>query len=349
MGRILTECPGCAGTGIDPESHSGYCNECVKGNLDVTEDAIDRLESGDDFRVLRKLVVPQSTERIDYNPFYTGEHARFGLIVDCETTGLSASDRLIQFGAIKFGYDGVTQEIVSIEDMFLSLDDPHVPISPEAFAVHRIKQEDLQGAYISQDDIDALTDDVDIVIAHQASFDRRMIEHRFPKFKMLNWACSIDDVRWQEAGYAHKSLEYILLKQGFFFDQHNALGDCFATLTALRAEDNDGKPFFMGCEQASRRTDYRLWANKAPYAAKDAMKEHGYSWDSDRKTWYIRLPDHALESELCWLHDAVYSFCDALVFIDTVTAKDRYTERVTDSKTLLLQMSQGLRRYTDGL
>jgi DNA polymerase-3 subunit epsilon len=40
----------------------------------------------------------------------------------------------------------------------------------------------------------ALMKDVQVVIAHNAKFDRPFVEGRWPLFQHLNWACSINDI-----------------------------------------------------------------------------------------------------------------------------------------------------------
>ena len=72
-----------------------------------------------------------------------------------------------------------------------------------------------------------------LIIAHNASFDRRFLERRFPGFIDKPWACSAGQVPWAEEGLGSRKLDYLLSRFGFFYDGHRAMADCHAVLHLL--------------------------------------------------------------------------------------------------------------------
>ena len=72
-----------------------------------------------------------------------------------------------------------------------------------------------------------------LVIAHNASFDRRFLDSRLPAFATKHWACSRSEIDWKAEGVRSSALEFVAYALGFFHDGHRATSDCRATLHAL--------------------------------------------------------------------------------------------------------------------
>ena len=55
----------------------------------------------------------------------------------------------------------------------------------------------------------------------------------------------------------------------------------------------------------------RLWAVRAPFASKEALRARGYWWmpemrDGIERSWWTDVEPDGVESELAWLRDTVY-------------------------------------------
>jgi DNA polymerase-3 subunit epsilon len=53
-----------------------------------------------------------------------------------------------------------------------------------------------------------------IVIAHNAAFDRKFAERFWPLFEHRNWACSATGIDWQKHGFGGVKLPYLLTQSG---------------------------------------------------------------------------------------------------------------------------------------
>ena len=52
---------------------------------------------------------------------------------------------------------------------------------------------------------------------------------------------------------------------------------------------------------AARRITHRLYAMRAPFEFKDALKAAGYRWSSEQKAWWIEGDPEGIDNEAAWL------------------------------------------------
>ena len=144
------------------------------------QDALIKLDAHDDYRVLRRI--PPSTE---WQLVRAQGQSRRGLFVDVETTGLDTeTDEIIEVALLPFDYDPSTGDVLAVhEDQALDeLRDPGIPIPPESSQVHGISDVDVKGKVVDEARLNALVADADLIIAHNAAFDRPMLERVWPCF-----------------------------------------------------------------------------------------------------------------------------------------------------------------------
>ncbi len=267
------------------------------------------------------------------NQFHPGDEApkRKGLLVDVETTGLDTQqDSIIELGCILFEY-GLDGTIYQIFEEYNGLEDPKQMLDPKITKLTGITDEDVKNQKLNDDEIDKLVETADFVIAHNAGFDRPMLERRFPKFIGKPWGCSLNSVDWQEEGISSGKLDYILFKLGKFHEGHRAVEDCHATLFALTAELPESHTTAMAqILQKAREPDNRIFAYNAAYETKDILKTRGYRWsdgnDGRAKSWYIDVATEDLQEELTFLTDGKIS--GKTVPILKLNPLDLFTDRV---------------------
>lgn len=99
---------------------------------------------------------------------------------DTETTGLRASDHLVELGAVRFRGDVVEGE-------WSVLVDPGVPMPPEATSVHGIRDEDVAGFPRAADVLPAFLHFIEgsALVAHNAPFDVRVLSLELLRAGML--------------------------------------------------------------------------------------------------------------------------------------------------------------------
>ncbi len=281
------------------------------------------LEADPDFRVLRRLPVHK---QFAYQP--TGPVKRV-LILDTETTGLDHSrDRIIELAILAVNVDTATGLPTGEVEVYDGLEDPGMPISKEIQGITGINDEMVRGHKLDEQRVTAMLLNADLVLAHNAGFDRPFAEARLAQFAQLPWACSFADLDWKKEGRSSAKLTQLAMELGWFYDAHRAEMDCHALLAVLTSPLSSGQTGLAQLLVACRQSSYHLQATAAPFDAKDLLKARGYRWDALSKVWQIRLQDEAaLQAECAWLKMAVYANRPARVQVEQFDSGNRYSSR----------------------
>lgn len=282
------------------------------------------LERHPDYRVLRRLVPIRHFEGCAQGPLIRV------VVLDTETTGLDQSrDKIIELAMLCVDVDGTSGLPVGEVRVYDALEDPGQPISKEIEAITGISTEMVRGQRLDEAKIADLLTGVDLVIAHNAGFDRPFCEARIPAFAQLPWGCSLADIDWKKEGYGSAKLEYLALQKGWFYDAHRAEIDCHALLAVLaQSLPVSAQSGLAKIIAASRKPSYRLQANHAPFEAKDLLKARAYRWNAEQKVWHTVLDGEAsLRAELEWLKTAVYGGRAARVQVEELDACVKYSSR----------------------
>jgi DNA polymerase-3 subunit epsilon len=293
-------------------------------------DAVALLEASKDYRVLKRLHAP--------NVYAQGEPQtpRIGLVIDTETTGLDTTkDKIIELGFVAFEYDAGTGKIYRVLHTYDGFEDPKEPLSDVVKTLTGIDDAMVKDQTLDDHEINDWLGKASLIIAHNAGFDRAMLERRLPITAEKAWACSFADIDWQAEGIASRKLDYIASQLGYFFDGHRAVNDAQATLHLLSfALPVSGTLAMAALLEGARKTRVRIFALDAPFDKKDALKERGYRWLADfvhsngkKGVWSISLDKHDSEAEQQWLREHVYSNAHASFVCKELTAKERYSVR----------------------
>ena len=282
------------------------------------------LEAHADYRVMRRL-----KPRLSW-PAASGDTIVRMVVLDTETTGLDHSrDKIIELALLRVDIDLATGLPVGAVQVYDELEDPGMPIPKEVQDITGINNAMVQGQRLDEARIAALLDGVDLVVAHNAGFDRPFCEARLAAFSQLPWACSFADIAWREHGKRSSKLESLAQDMGWFYDAHRAEMDCHALLAVLAAtlpqQPHTGLAHLV--EQA-RKPSYRLMATNAPFDAKDKLKARGYRWNAEQKVWSTRVADSkTLEAEFAWMKENVYHQRSVVVQFEKLDAHVRYSSR----------------------
>jgi DNA polymerase-3 subunit epsilon len=226
-------------------------------------------------------------------------------VIDCETTGLESTDEVMELGIVPFDYCKTAGRVTAVHtrQMLSAFRQPNVPVSEEAQQLTGITPEMVAGQSITQETVECTLNGVQLVIAHNAGFDRPKCEQHWEVFQHLPWACSIEDVPWKKLGMPSNALEVLLLKQGYFYAGHRAADDALATLFLLSLRDDRGDSFLGALLDRARKPTYLIRAIDTVFEERWALSRHGYRWDDGSKgrgkAWVLSTADVTTEVE--WL------------------------------------------------
>ena len=284
-----------------------------------------QLEQHPDYKVLRRLT-PQHL----ITPELAGQKMCKGVVLDTETTGFDVeNDRVIELGMLLFEFDPVSGAIHQVLEVFDELEDPGFEIPPASIAVHHITDDMVRGKRIDDARVAGFLKNVDVVIAHNASFDRPFVEARWPVFETLNWGCSIKDIDWREEGFGSAKLEYLLSTQGYFYEAHRAETDCWALIALLnQVLPQSQQTALLALLEKLNQAQQKVYAINSPFETKDMLKARGYRWSPDLRCWSRVLASAPeMQQELSWLKKNVYGDRNARVEVESLGGKVRYSNR----------------------
>jgi DNA polymerase-3 subunit epsilon len=276
-----------------------------------------------DFRVLRRLV-----PRSDYGAV-NGQATRRVIVLDTETTGLdSKSESIIELAMLSVLVDAATGLPVGPVSIYESFEDPGKPIPPQITEITGIDDAMVRGLRIDDAAVTALVQQADLVVAHNAGFDRPFVEARFPVFAAKAWGCSFQGIDWKKEGSGSAKLEFLASERGWFYDAHRAQVDCHALLQVLASTLSDGQTGLSRLLTGAGQTRYKLRATGAPFEAKDKLKSRGYRWDGEGRVWWCSLgSDALLDAECTWLRDEVYGRRSARVMLEALDSLVQFSSR----------------------
>ena len=264
----------------------------------------------DDTRLLRRLKIPA---RYDDGDGDDASEEKRGLYVDCETTGFdSESDSVIELAALPFSYDAQAGAICRAlpAETGQWLHDPGKPIPAEITRITGIDDAMVAGKKIDAAALSALVEKSDLIVAHNARFDRPFCEGVCAAFRDKPWACSIEDVPWHDEGRESNKLRMLGFEYGFFYDSHRALADCEAglhLLAAVRLSRFGDKTAFAALLASARGGRIFFTADGSPFETKDLLRERRYRWNPARRVWGRDVEAKDAPAEREWLEKNIYA------------------------------------------
>ena len=260
-------------------------------------------------RPLHRLVLPALCHDPGDAP------VRRGLFVDCETTGMDwAHDSVIELGLLPFTHtaDGRVAEVLHDEaQCYLSA--PDRPLGAHVVARTGLTDTDLADQHIDGEAARALILRSDLIVAHNARFDRPFVERVVPGARERPWACSRLEVPWLAEGCTSAALDALAWHYGAFPTRsHRALPDCETGLWLLAQRlPRSGRPVLAALLGRALSPTLRLWAVGAPPEARGRLRARGYRWmpvarGAIARAWWVEVAPEMGESERAWLIQHVY-------------------------------------------
>ena len=227
--------------------------------------------------------------------------------LDLETTGFNAGqDKIIEIALKVVRIDKSDGSIISLEDEYESFQDPGIHIDDKITKITGISNEMVSGHVINWNKVSEIIQKTDIMVAHNAKFDRSFMDISTPISKDKVWACSIYDIDWLERGFVKGSLELLSIWHGFYYDSHRAMNDVDAVIHLVTHPSNkDNKPVVELIKNA-QVPYYEIIASNSPFETKDILRANNYKWNGDKKFWWKAIKKEEIDLERDWLTKNVY-------------------------------------------
>lgn len=211
------------------------------------------------------------------------------LIIDTETSGLPPDGKVIEVGAIFYRVGlGVINQL-----SFLLPGDENPAEKINGISPAAMRSADPDEVSMFCEIVERWGGAADYVTAHNAEFDREMLE-RSPIDIRSQWLCTCYDFTWPKQTKSGDNLVSLALAHGIGVSSaHRALTDC-QLLAALFDRVGDALPGLIEKAAMPRRWYYAAVSYENRQLAKDA----GFRWDRPSKRWIKRLSDDELKELL---------------------------------------------------
>jgi DNA polymerase-3 subunit epsilon len=211
-------------------------------------------------------------------------------VVDVETTGLDpVQDELIALSVVCVEVDRVSGELLKIIDSYTGQREPTRPMSPAIEQIVGISATDLVGQLLDVGRISAMLEGCELVVAHNAAFDRSFIEPHVPVFGQLAWGCSLKDIDWFGTEQQPKaSIDHLLFLYGLEASIGTPQADCNALVRVLGLPlPVSGCTGFAALLASARSPRYRFSVPDPGAENTAVLIELGFKFDSEANAWSV--------------------------------------------------------------
>ena len=244
-------------------------------------------------------------------------------VLDTETSGLDSSkDQIIEIGIRLIGFELPSGKLVAELDSYSALQDPGFPISMEIQGVTGIFPSMLIGQSIDWAQVDGMLARVDVILAHNAAFDRGFVDRKSSVTQNKVWACTSMGVDWRAKGFKNAKLQDLCGALGIVYQAHRAMSDVEAVVRLMGSEDVfTNAPYMAELIQGARKEVAWIWLEGQTFDHLDEIKKYGFRWNGVLKSWgkLVDANDHESQMEL---YRAL--FPKLTVRAQRVTARERY-------------------------
>ena len=300
------------------------------------EEMASQLAAHPDYKVKRRLV-----PILNFGTGTGGPSKRI-LVLDTETTGLDwRAEKIIELAMLAVDIDLQTGLPIGKVEVYEGFEDPGRPIPPEITKLTGITSQDVKGHQLDEATIKDMVERADLIVAHNAGFDRPFVENRLEVFEHKAWACSFAGIDWKAQGLGSAKLEFLCSELGWFYDAHRAQVDCHALLRVLSSplKGAEAKPL-TGLQQLFKSAENARTIVKAfgsPFETKDKLKARGYRWDAEARVWSTAVKSaEALDAESAWLKAQVYGGRSVRIGMEIQDALVQFSSRSGKSSDRVL-------------
>jgi len=204
--------------------------------------------------------------------------------LDTETTGIDRrNDKIIELAIKVVQFEQSTGKIININQIYESFNDPGEDIGQDISMLTGIDNVMVEGNFIKWVLVDELLENTNLIVSHNAGFDRAFIDRYSSVSQNKIWSCSINDINWLERGFSSSKQELLCYWHGFYFDAHRALNDVDALIHLLTHNSYDENRPIIELIENAMKPEYIIWLENFHYdpIKKDIVKAKRYRWNQN--------------------------------------------------------------------
>ena len=230
--------------------------------------------------------------------------------LDTETTGTNRlNDEIIEIAIKEIEFEKDSGKIINITNQYESFNEPSKEIDDKITKLTGIDNKTVKNKLIDWNEVDSILKNTDIVVAHNAKFDRAFVDRYSSISSSKIWGCTINDIDWFEKGFSSQKQELLCYWHGFYFEAHRAMNDVDALIQLLIHPHYGKQRPILELIKNAGQIRYKILVSNFPYneKKKDKIKGDGYKWSTIDKIWYKEVDENSLILEKKYLSSVVYN------------------------------------------
>lgn len=208
------------------------------------------------------------------------------LIVDAETSGLKGpkmdgGDFVVEVGCVLWSlkHRGIIEAYSRVVHAQHNQAEEINGIPDGLIQDETVEKRDAAWVHVA-----ALRAEADVVVAHNAEFDRPFFEVNEPSFETVAWVCSLEDMTWPRKTNRRDLVSLVLAHGVPVVSAHRALQDCLLLTRLFEVVEDIEARLTEGLRRA--KLPRHRYVSLEPRYRNEENKKHGFRWDPDRKEWW---------------------------------------------------------------
>lgn len=212
------------------------------------------------------------------------------IVLDTETTGIEDDDEVIELCMADIYLLKETYEFYSLglitDELREPLNELKRELTPLIVDLTGLTTEMIKGKHIDNQSVVERLETADLIIAHNAKFDRNQVSRMLGNPESLAkkiWGCSFQHIPWQDLGFLNSKQATLLIFHGIIFKGHRADSDVAALTWLLSKFD-----YFKIIIEEIKAKKVLVSALNSAFETKDLLSQkYRFSWDavSRVKSW----------------------------------------------------------------
>lgn len=249
---------------------------------------------------------------------------KIACIIDFETTGLDKfRDTVIEIGLRLFYFDPSDGKILKIGKSYSCLNDPKREISSKITKITGIKNSDLKNQEIDWVIVSEFLENVSLIVAHNAAFDRHFLDKNLQYSRRAIWACSLQQIDWVNYGFPSSNLELLAAYHGYFSNSHRALSDVDSLLKLLSSNTK----YMLELYQNAHVSKARIKITNTSYEHRNDLKKLRYLWNPITRSWQKMISKKDVDAEVEEIKQALKGF-EPQIEIEDIPLSDNFKVHV---------------------
>lgn len=192
-------------------------------------------------------------------------------VIDTESTGLALTDEPIALALVVIRVDG-RGALLEVIGRYQGLREPGVPVHPAAQRINGLTRELLRGHHFDLEAVQALLKQAEVLVAHNAAFDARMIGRLIDID--LPWRCTWRQFPWHKM--ENRKLDTVCAAFGVERPTvHDPMRDALALLACLLRRSGKTKRSRTYLGALLRQPAFDVGAWQARELSRAAWRERG--------------------------------------------------------------------------